>query len=239
MKGTSLSRLAISGDLLARALVAQWIEQRTSNPSVAGSNPAGRAVYRLASPPRLSVPSDSFRLRAQRGHISTGSRAAPNQRWGGMGGASPQSVIDATAADLTRRLELRRLEALSAAVRHAFSNTDRGRDPALAFIQGMRTACSAAGTRWRRQNPLKRICMVSGQVRWRQVLIDTHRPDEELTADDLPLRECLPKPPRPPAAAHSRSGYRQLAHAPVENCAMIAPQSKSGSISATASRIAT
>ncbi len=98
MKGTSLSRLAISGDLLARALVAQWIEQRTSNPSVAGSNPAGRAVYRLASPPRLSVPSDSFHLRAQRGHISTGSRAAPNQRWGGMGGASPQSVIDGTAA---------------------------------------------------------------------------------------------------------------------------------------------
>ena len=89
MKGTSLSRLAISGDLLARALVAQWIEQRTSNPSVAGSNPAGRAVYRLASPPRLGMPPGSGRLEAQRGRISTGSGAAPNQRLGWHGWRVP------------------------------------------------------------------------------------------------------------------------------------------------------
>src|SRR5689334_1314053 len=31
------------GSLCCQALVAQWIEQRTSNPKVAGSNPAGRA----------------------------------------------------------------------------------------------------------------------------------------------------------------------------------------------------
>jgi len=102
-------------------------------------------VYRLASPPRLSVPSDSFRLRAQRGHISTGSRAAPNQRWGGMGGASPQSVIDATAADLTRRLELRRLEALSAATRHfsagSVSGQTRSRCPAERSSRGCPPAC--------------------------------------------------------------------------------------------------
>lgn len=41
----SSRRAVISGGGLA--LVAQWIEQRTSNPKVAGSNPAGRTYSEL------------------------------------------------------------------------------------------------------------------------------------------------------------------------------------------------
>lgn len=36
--------LRYNTDALRNALVAQWIEQRTSNPSVAGSSPAGRTI---------------------------------------------------------------------------------------------------------------------------------------------------------------------------------------------------
>ena len=39
--------LRYNTDAEANALVAQWIEQRTSNPSVAGSSPAGRAIFCL------------------------------------------------------------------------------------------------------------------------------------------------------------------------------------------------
>lgn len=39
--------LRYNTDARRNAPVAQWIEQRTSNPSVAGSSPAGRAIFRL------------------------------------------------------------------------------------------------------------------------------------------------------------------------------------------------
>ena len=44
--------LRYNTDAEANALVAQWIEQRTSNPSVAGSSPAGRTRNRQPPPPR-------------------------------------------------------------------------------------------------------------------------------------------------------------------------------------------